>query len=406
MERRNVCQARSGGIGLKRLRPTNREKKYFLVITRFLSWSLLCAFVIMAGCGKLRLKEDHYKCDPDGGTGACPAGWTCRERRPGSEDFRCFRSVGNSDFPVCGNNIKEDGEECDGMDLGGQTCQTRGFYGGGELGCLDDCSDFDTSGCEFDSCGDGWVLIQAGDFQMGCNNGDQCWGGIGNESPRHTVTLSAYCIQRTQVSVAEYRECWNSGACIGPPRDSSWDYCNWTVEPQDREDHPINCVNWADSREYCQWVGGDLPSEAQWEKAARGTDSRTYPWGDSPEPHCERCNFNYCGDHSGTWPVGYITGTTGDSPFGLKDMCGNVKEWTLDCFDMDIYKNRGENSVDPVNRIDDCTGNRVLRGGGFQVIDARDLRVVYRFQQGNPVHRYSPYGIRCARSPAEQTTGD
>lgn len=469
MERRNGCQARSGGIELKRLKSTNREKEYYRVVTRFLSWSLFCAFVIMAGCGKLKLKEDHYKCDPAGGTGACPAGWTCLERAPGSDDFRCFRSVGNGGFsdasvdgavPVCGNNIKEEGEECDGTDLGdetceslglgggnlgctasctfdtngcdiqpecgndvkepgevcdgedlgGETCESQGFLGGGELACLDDCSGFDVLNCIFDECGDGWVLIPVGEFQMGCNSsGEPCSaGGSTNESPRHTVTLSAYCIQLTQVSVAQYRECRHSGHCTGPPRDTdSDDHCNWTATPKDREDHPINCVNWADSRQYCQWVGGDLPTEAQWEKAARGgkDDQRTYPWGDAPQPNCESCNCSFCGDPPqppGTWPVGYIAGTAGDSPYGLKDMCGNVWEWTLDCYEENFYATCGEDCVNPVNKIEGCTGSRVLRGGSYaNDNNPSQYRVVYRNHQNNPQDRYSTYGFRCVRPRAE-----
>ncbi len=309
----------------------------------------------------------------------------------------------------CGDGEINGPEVCDGEDLGGETCESQGFYGG-TLACLADCTGFDTSGC--DPCPEGWVFIPAGDFEMGCDEGEPCWEGRSNESPRHTVTLSAYCMQRTQVSVAQYRECKDSGGCSnGTPTEMSFNtWCNWTSSPGDREDHPINCINWSEAREYCEWAGGDLPTEAQWEKAGRGTDQRTYPWGEE-QPTCDRCNWNYTGSGSpygcnavtegpGTWPVGYLTTTDGDSPYGLKDMAGNVWEWVLDCYDANFYATCVDGCVDPANNISGCTGNRVLRGGSFYSYDSAVLRVVTR-SLNNPSARGSSFGFRCAMDPAE-----
>ncbi len=368
-----------------------RENKYLPAVMRGFSWSLLwsflCAFVGIVGCGKLKLNEDHYLCDPDGGTAACPTGWVCRRSETG-DTYRCFRSGddgGFSDAAVDAAHI--DAAHVDAADL--------------------DAAHVDAA--QGESCPEGWVYIPAGDFEMGCNNGDPCWEGFSNESPRHKVTLSAYCIQRTEVSVAQYRECKDSGGCTGTPTEgggTSW--CNWTSSEADREDHPINCINWSDAREYCQWAGGDLPTEAQWEKAARGTDQRTYPWGEA-QPTCDRCNWNHTGSGSpygcndaeegpGTWPVGYLITTAGDSPYGLKDMVGNVWEWVLDCYDENFYSSCEDNCVDPVNSTSGCDSYRVIRGGGFYYGLIVHIRVVYR-EYYTPTADYYDNGFRCARTP-------
>lgn len=282
-----------------------------------------------------------------------------------------------------------------------------------------DCND-DAPGikgeCQANGCPQGWKLVpDTDDFQMGCNSGDPeitCNGA--NDLPMHQVTLSSYCIQETEVSVRQYRECKEQGICTGTPAPTGFDsstFYNWSQAAADREEHPINGIDWSDSREYCQkWMGGDLPTEAQWEKAARGGDQRTYPWGRTPEPDCTLCNFDVNGaldedygcssvtEGPVTWPVGHLAGGEGDSPYGLKDLAGNVYEWVLDCYDESFYSSCVQGCTDPVSNPNGCTSTRVSRGGSFESGDPRSLRVFYR-SDIDPSLRLSTIGFRCARSP-------
>ncbi len=374
-----------------------------------------CSGYVASGCTNQpecgnNIKEPGEACDgTDLGSETCESLGLDRGTLACNENCT-FDTTGCRRESFCGNNIKEPGEACDGTDLGGETCETQGFYKG-ELACLSDCTGFDTSGC--DPCPDGWVYIPAGEFEMGCNQGEPCWENQHNETPRHTVMLSAYCIQRTEVSVTQYRECKTAGGCpLAMPTEGggAW-FFNWTSNPEDREEHPMNGINWHEAREYCQWKGGDLPTEAQWEKAARGTDQRTYPWGND-DPTCDRCNWNHSGSGTplgcndaeegpGTWPVGYIATTTGDSPYGLKDMAGNVYEWTLDCFDEDFYHDCGDNCENPANLVDDCDeGFRSIRGGSFRTAARYALRVVFRSGSDQTL-RGNGLGFRCVKPSAQ-----
>ncbi|MGH0033189.1 MAG: SUMF1/EgtB/PvdO family nonheme iron enzyme, partial [Myxococcota bacterium] len=200
------------------------------------------------------------------------------------------------------------------------------------------------------------VEVPAGEFLYG--------------SPARRMALGAFRIDRTEVRVNEYRACVDAGACSEPAATSG---CNWS-EPE-RGDHPVNCVSWDQARAYCGWVGKRLPYEREWEKAARGTDGRLYPWGDDAAS-CTRAviageGAPGCGRDS-TSPVG--SRATGRSPFGLFDMTGNVLEWTADL---------GEGS------------RRVVRGGSWQseagpISSSRDT-----YEAGV---RDPGIGFRCAQS--------
>ena len=173
------------------------------------------------------------------------------------------------------------------------------------------------------------VPVPAGEFVMGCNRGRDV--GCDRDAVRaRPVSLGMFYIDRTEVTVAAYRRCVAAGRCSahgltvplvdGARRPHSSSECNWSHS--DREDHPINCVDWYQARTFCGWVNKRLPSEQEWEKAARGSDGRPFPWG-----RPERRNAVVEWRRSTTAPVGSIT--AGASPFGAMDMVGNVWEWTI-----------------------------------------------------------------------------
>ena len=159
----------------------------------------------------------------------------------------------------------------------------------------------------------------AGTFWMGSLDGD----GDSDEHPQRRVTLAAFCMQKTEVTVTAYVACVSADACSVA---SSHPLCN--AASADRGDHPINCVDWNQATAYCKWSGGRLPTEEEWEYAARGTDGRVYPWGNDA-PGSQLCWMRWMGSDAaspGTCSVGSFL--RGDSPFGLHDMAGNVWEWT------------------------------------------------------------------------------
>lgn len=224
-------------------------------------------------------------------------------------------------------------------------------------------------------CPSGTALIPAGTFMMGDSN------TLSREAqPPHMVTLSAFCMDLTEVTVAAYRSCTAMG-CTAPPRGP---YYNWGMSG--RDNHPINGVNWHQARAYCQSIGGDLPTEAQWEYAARGTDGRTYPWG-SDAPSSQLC--------WGRWPTPASTCAvqsfpSGNSPFGLFDMAGNVWEWTLD----HLATYTTEAASNPTGPK--AGGHRVFRGGAWDGRTAAGVRAAFRYNNW-PDYRGLEVGFRCAR---------
>ena len=132
-------------------------------------------------------------------------------------------------------------------------------------------------------------LVPAGCFVMGSPPSE----GIYDEHPAHEVCLDAYYIDRYEVTVERYERCVRAGACsLDHFLDAGDDWCNYA---NGQRDHPMNCVSWFGMREYCEWAGKRLPTEAEWEKAARGTDGRTYPWGEE-EPTCNYAIIDDGGD--------------------------------------------------------------------------------------------------------------
>jgi formylglycine-generating enzyme required for sulfatase activity len=198
----------------------------------------------------------------------------------------------------------------------------------------------------------GWVDVPAGSLQAGCDEGpyDACVAALPIAcflEPRFTANLGAFQIDRYETTVSRYAECVGAGGCELPGFDSR--YCNWGKPG--RELHPINCVDWARSKAFCEWAGGRLCSGAEWERAARGPDGRKFPWGDQ-QPTCQRAvmvaedGVSYGCGHDSTMPVG--SRALGVSAEGVHDLAGNVWEWVGDL---------------PVEG--DGANDRYARGGGF-----------------------------------------
>ena len=160
------------------------------------------------------------------------------------------------------------------------------------------------------------IEIPAGEFVMGCDDLDSKVCGKA-ERQRVVVDLPAYSIDRTEVTQAAYQRCIEAGVCT-PPAGG--------FEPTEACTNPVVNVTWEQAGKYCAWLDKRLPTEAEWEKAARGTDGRVFPWGNDP-PSCELANFEGCGLRSAE-PV--ASHPAGASPYGVLDMAGNVREWVFD----------------------------------------------------------------------------
>ncbi len=202
------------------------------------------------------------------------------------------------------------------------------------------------------------LRVPAGPFLMGSTDDDQ-WADD-NEKPQHTVELSAYRIGRYPVTNLEYRA-FVVASEYEPPED--WDRDQY---PDGKGDHPVVNVSWEDASAYCRWLAEAtgrpyrLPTEAEWEKAARGQDGRLYPWGNEFE--AAKLNSAESGRDE-TTPVGQFS-PEGDSPYGAADMAGNVQEWCADWYDRAEYKRRSEGAVQDLQGPEEGSG-RVQRGGTF-----------------------------------------
>ncbi|MFN2166417.1 MAG: formylglycine-generating enzyme family protein, partial [Anaerolineae bacterium] len=233
--------------------------------------------------------------------------------------------------------------------------------------------------------------------------------GDDDEMPEHTVTLSGYFIEIDEVTNAEYRECVNNLACTDPFADTSPTRSDYFTNPA-YDNYPVMWVDRARAIEYCQWAGRRLPTEAEWEKAARGgcelvapstcgsEDERTYPWGEA-SPSCSRANYKYgeglyCVGAGDTAPVG-ARSPAGDSPYGVHDMAGNLFEWVADWYGDTYYA-----SSPSTNPPGPGSGDHHIVRGGSWLGDVTMLRTAAR-EPANTENLgwwYQMMGFRCAKS--------
>jgi formylglycine-generating enzyme required for sulfatase activity len=227
------------------------------------------------------------------------------------------------------------------------------------------------------------VYVPAGEFTMGSNLGTI------REVPVHTVFLDAYWIDQVEVTNALYESCVQAGACQPPNNLSSQTQPAYFGNSQFAE-YPVVYVTWNDAQAYCTWAGARLPTEAEWEKAARGTDERTYPWGNDL-PNCSLANTwlsngSACvGDTNrvGSYPAGA-------GPYGALDLAGNVLEWVADLYGEAYYA-----SSPATNPAGPDTGEgRGVRGGSW-VTDDAVARSTHRISFA-PDYRLNYLGFRCA----------
>jgi formylglycine-generating enzyme required for sulfatase activity len=232
------------------------------------------------------------------------------------------------------------------------------------------------------------ILIPAGPFTMGSNE------GLPNERPEHQVSLDVYYIDQYEITAGRYQKFIESANRNVPP---TWD----DEAAQSLSDHPAVGMSWSAAAAYCKWVGRRLPTEAEWEKAARGTDGRRYPWGHM-QPFVDIANYN-----RGLWVSEAVTlvpvnsGTEGmsvrhglkeggKSPYGLFHMAGNAAEWVADWYDREFYlKTPDKNPTGPANGE-----KRVIRGGSWADLPTA-LRVTARFS-AEPEFEDRTIGFRCA----------
>ena len=229
------------------------------------------------------------------------------------------------------------------------------------------------------------ALVEAGPFMMGSDY------GAADEAPMHTVDLAAFYIDQYEVTNLRYSDCVKAGVCRTPVNQSSKTHPNYYSNPE-FADYPVIQVNWEMAKTYCEWRGGRLPTEAEWEKAARGADGRTFPWGDQ-EPDCSYANFWISGANC----IGEVNEVgryeKSVSPYNIFDMAGNVWEWVLDWFDPGYYATSlAANPLGP-----DKGQHRVFRGGSW----TNGIGSIRTSTRGRafPANTNNNLGMRCIRLP-------
>ena len=221
------------------------------------------------------------------------------------------------------------------------------------------------------------LYVPAGDFLMGDD------GKVSVDFPLHKVYLDSFWIDEVEVTNAKYQKCVKASACSLPFVEGNPYYGKWVYR-----DYPVVYVNWFQASEYCAWAGRRLPTEAEWEKAARGVHGRNYPWGDDhPNPRLANFNGSLVGEALPAYRY-----PLGASPYGALNMAGNVREWVVDWFDPEYYA-----KSPTINPTGPETGTeRSLRSGAYDA-DANEILTSTRFKH-EPDSAGLSRGFRCAES--------
>ncbi|MEE2788188.1 MAG: SUMF1/EgtB/PvdO family nonheme iron enzyme [Myxococcota bacterium] len=305
----------------------------------------------------------------------------------------------------CGDGIVGPGEDCDGGADCTVGCTLAADCGNGTLERGEGCDDGNivngdgcSAACQPDAHCDtlggqpnlDFVTLPPGSFSMGSPRYEVA-------IPVHDVRVEAFQLMRAEVTVAAYRCCVNAGACTAPACSvetvfDGWQDCNYAWG---REQHPVNFVTWHDAMSFARWTGHRLPSEAEWEYAARsGGQAMNHPWGDQP-PTCALADHRFnrngnCGN-LGTSPV--CSYPQGHSEQGICDLLGNVYEWTADEWH-DSYHGAPQDAV-PWGGIDDPAAQRIIRGCNWSGDDDH-LHAAWR-RPWNPDSTLTSHGFRLAR---------
>jgi serine/threonine-protein kinase len=219
------------------------------------------------------------------------------------------------------------------------------------------------------------LYVPNGEFVMGTND------GFPMEAPAHAVYLNAFWIDQTEVTNAMYEKCMREKGCSSPSMSDNPYFGKWIYR-----DHPVVYIEWEQAAEYCQWAGRELPTEAQWEKAARGTDERNFPWGKGrPNPRLANFNESLIGGS-----VSVFRYPLGASPYGALNMVGNVREWVADWFSRTYYQ------ISPyANPAGPETGTeRSMRSGAYDA-NANEITTTRRYKH-EPQSAGLSRGFRCA----------
>ncbi len=223
-----------------------------------------------------------------------------------------------------------------------------------------------------------FVYIPGGKYGMGKESYDQA-----DFAPFHEVTLTAFWIQQAEVTNQQYAQCVSDGKCSPPMQELEIPY--WYENEYDGN-HPVVGVTWFQAREYCTYIRSRLPSEAEWEAAARGSERKTFPWG-GDKPDCNYANFKGC--LVPAEPLDIRSYDFGASDFFVLDMAGNVREWVADWYGKDYYQSSPE--LDPLGPLDGR--KRVYRGGSYR--SSAEEMATYLRNALEPEKQASDLGFRC-----------
>lgn len=283
-------------------------------------------------------------------------------------------------------------------DPGRYVCQTDDDCAGDPL--LRACRD---GTCADPGCPAASAYVGAGVYVRGCDATEA--GCTSDAQPAHAVTLTrGFCVALTELSVAQYRACAQAGRCSAPGElRCSADFATWTEQPGANETLPMSCLYHPEAAAACAYLGGRLPTEAEWEKAARGRDRRPYPWGRAGPIGCDQ-GVNWAGAQcpGRPWPAlapeqGRAVGAMLYSAGHAFDMAGNVWEWTADTYAPDAYAACASGCADPTGPQSGAL--RVRRGGSFLSTQPQELRAFFREYHLPMMARSDSIGARCVFDP-------